>query len=45
VGKGSGSLEKLHNEELYYLCSSPNITRMNKAKRLRWAEDVTPARQ
>jgi len=45
VGRGKGSLEELHNEGLHDLCSSPNITRMKKAKRLRWAEDVAPARQ
>jgi hypothetical protein len=28
---------KLHNEELNYLYSSPNIIRMTKSRRMRWA--------
>jgi hypothetical protein len=31
---------RLHNEELYALCSSPNIIRMIKSRRLRWAGHV-----
>jgi hypothetical protein len=30
-------LEKLHNEELHGLNSSPGIVRMTKARRMRWA--------
>jgi hypothetical protein len=28
---------KLHNEELHNLYSSPNIIRMTKSRRMRWA--------
>jgi hypothetical protein len=28
---------KLHNKELHNLCSSPNIIRMIKSRRMRWA--------
>jgi hypothetical protein len=31
---------KLHNEELHNLCSSPNIIRMIKSRRMRWAGHV-----
>jgi hypothetical protein len=31
---------RLHNKELYALCSSPNIIRVIKTKRLRWAGHV-----
>jgi hypothetical protein len=31
---------KLHNEELHNLYSSPNIIRMIKSKRMRWAGHV-----
>jgi hypothetical protein len=33
-------LRKLHNEELHNLYSSPNITRMTKSRRMRWAGHV-----
>jgi hypothetical protein len=33
--------KKLHNEELHNLYSSPNIIRMIKSKRMRWAGHVT----
>jgi hypothetical protein len=36
----TGDWMKLHNEELHNLCSSPNIIRMIKSKRLRWAGHV-----
>ena len=31
---------RLHNEELYAVYSSPNIIRVIKSRRLRWAEHV-----
>jgi hypothetical protein len=31
---------KLHNEEIHNLYSSPNIIRMIKSRRMRWAENV-----
>jgi hypothetical protein len=33
----TGDGRKLHNEELHNLCSSPNIIRMIKSRRMRWA--------
>jgi hypothetical protein len=36
----TGDLRKLHNEELHNLYSSPNIIRMIKSRRMRWAEHV-----
>jgi hypothetical protein len=35
-----GDWRKLHNEELHNLYSSPNIIRMIKSKRMRWAGHV-----
>jgi hypothetical protein len=35
-----GDWRKLHNEELHNLYSSPNIIRMIKQRRMRWAEHV-----
>jgi len=35
---------KLHNEELNDLYSSPNIVRMTKSRRMRWARHVARAR-
>jgi hypothetical protein len=37
----TGDLRKLHNEEYHNLCSSPNIIKMLKSKRMRWMEHVT----
>jgi hypothetical protein len=36
----TGDRMKLHNEELHNLCSSPNIIRMIKTRRMRWAGHV-----
>jgi hypothetical protein len=41
--KRDGGMEgwrKLHNEELHNLYSSPNIIRIMKSRRMRWAEHV-----
>jgi hypothetical protein len=35
-----GDWRKLHNEELHNLYSSPNITRMIKSRKMRWAGHV-----
>jgi hypothetical protein len=35
-----GSWRKLHNDELHDLYSSPNIVRVIKARRMRWAGHV-----
>jgi hypothetical protein len=35
-----GDWRKLHNEELHNLYSSPNIIRMMKSSRMRWAGHV-----
>jgi hypothetical protein len=32
----TGSLRKLHNEELHNLYSSPNIIKISKSRRMRW---------
>jgi hypothetical protein len=37
----SGSLRKLHNEELHDLYSSPSITTMINSRRMRWEGNVT----
>ena len=36
----TGEWRKLHNEEVNYLYSSPNITQMIKSRRIRWAGHV-----
>jgi hypothetical protein len=36
----TGDWRKLHNEELHNLYYSPNIIRMIKSKRMRWARHV-----
>jgi len=37
----TGEWRRLHNEELNYLCSSSNIVRVIKSRRMRWAGQVT----
>jgi hypothetical protein len=37
-----GSWRKLHNDELHDLYSSPNIVRVIKSRRMRWAGHVVP---
>jgi hypothetical protein len=36
----TGEWRRLHNKELYALYSSPNITRVIRSRRLRWAGHV-----
>jgi len=38
--EGTGKWRRLHNEELNYLYSSPNIVRVIKSRRMRWAGHV-----
>jgi hypothetical protein len=40
----TGEWRRLHNEELNYLYSSPNIIRVIKWRRIRWAEHVARMR-
>jgi hypothetical protein len=35
-----GEWKELHNEELHNLYSSPDIIRLSKSRRMRWAEHV-----
>jgi hypothetical protein len=37
----TGKWRRLHNKKLYALCSSPNIIRVIKSRRLRWAGHVS----
>jgi len=39
--KVRGEWRKLHNEELHDLYSSPNILRVIKSRRMRWAGHLT----
>jgi hypothetical protein len=36
----TGGWRKFHNEELHYLYSSPNIIRVIKSRKIRWAGHV-----
>jgi hypothetical protein len=38
--EGDRSSRKLHNDELHNMYSSPNILRVIKSRRLRWARHV-----
>jgi hypothetical protein len=40
-----GSWRKLHNDELHSLYSSPNIVRVIKSRRLRWARHLGRTRE
>jgi hypothetical protein len=40
-----GSWRKLHNDELHSLYSSPNIVRVIKSRRSRWAGHVARIRE
>jgi hypothetical protein len=40
-----GSWRKLHNDELHDLYSSPNIVRVIKSRRMRWAGHVARMRE
>jgi hypothetical protein len=37
----TGGSRKLHNEELHSLYSSPDVIRMIKSRRMRWAGHIT----
>jgi hypothetical protein len=41
----TGKWRKLHSEELNGLCSSPNIVRVIKSRRVRWAGHVARMRE
>jgi hypothetical protein len=41
----TGDWRKLHNDELHNLYSSPNIIRMIKSRRMRWAGHVAQMRE
>jgi hypothetical protein len=37
---GAGGWGSLHNEGLHYLYASPNVIRLNRSRRMRWAGNV-----
>jgi hypothetical protein len=39
--KVTGGWRRLHNEEVHNLYASPNIIRVSKLRRMRWAEHVS----
>ena len=39
-GDENGGWRRLHNEELHSLCRSPNLVRVIKCRKLRWARRV-----
>jgi hypothetical protein len=41
-GEEAGSWRKFHNDELHSLYFSPNIVRVVKSRRMRWAGHVAP---
>jgi hypothetical protein len=41
----TGQWRKLHNEELNDIYSSPNIIRVTKSRRMRWAEHAAYMRR
>jgi hypothetical protein len=43
--EGTGVWEKLHNEQLHSLCSSPDVIRIIKSRRMRWAGHVACMRK
>jgi hypothetical protein len=43
--EATGEWRKLRNEELYHVCSFPNIIRMMKSRRTRWVGHVAHMRE
>jgi hypothetical protein len=41
VDEATGEWRRLHNEELHDLYSSPNVIRVIKSRKIRWAGHVT----
>jgi hypothetical protein len=41
----AGGWRRLHNEELHNLYASPDIIRMIKSRRMRWAENTSSIRE
>jgi hypothetical protein len=36
----TGECRRIHNEELYDMCSPPNVVQVIKSRRMRWAGHV-----